>query len=151
MTRKFLVAATCLVALVASVAVAHAATKHKVSETLKLRVLTSDSSGARFTGTIQDKAEGQGAVVIDASGSADATVNTIKGVGFFRLGTIAVKGSVATTPRADGSGFDYSGTATVTGGTGKFKGAKGKLKLTGSATAADPAYQTYTVTGGISY
>ena len=151
MTRRFLLAAACACALFASVAVAHAASKHKVSETLKVRVLTSDSSGARFTGTDHDKAEGAGAVVVDAKGSAGAAVNTITATAFFKLGSLSAKGSVTTTPRADGSGFDYVGTAKVTGGTGKFKGAKGRLTLKGSATAQDPAYQTYSVTGSVTY
>jgi hypothetical protein len=156
MTKRFLLVAVLACALLGSVAIANAGSgrfpvKHKVSETLKIRVLTSNDSGARFTGTIQDKAQGEGAVVIDAAGGADATTNTIKAVGFFRLGTLLVKGSVTTTPRADGSGFDYAGTAKITGGTGKFKGATGKLTLKGSATAADPAYQEYSVTGSAVY
>ena len=154
MTKRFLLIAACACALLGSVAIAQAATKpakHKVSETLKIRVLTASDTAARFTGTIQDKDQGAGAVVIDAKGAAGATVNAITAVGFFKLGSLSVKGTVTTTPRADGTGFDYAGTAKITGGTGKYKGATGSLKLKGSATSADPQYQTYTVTGTATY
>jgi hypothetical protein len=152
MTKRFLVVG--LLILAAGSAVAQAATapaKHKVSESLVVRVLTSDANGALFTGTIKDKALGAGAVVVNAAGSEQATTNTITATGFFKTGTISVKGSVTTTARADGSGFDYAGTATAVKGTGVLKGVTGKLKLVGSATASDPAYQTYTITGTLKY
>jgi hypothetical protein len=152
MTKRFLVLG--LLILAAGCAVAQAATtptKHKASESLAIRVLTSSSTGAVFTGTIKDKALGNGAVVVNAVGAADASTNTITATGFFKTGAISVKGSVTTTSRADGSGFDYSGTATAVKGTGVLKGVKGKLKLVGSAAAADPAYQIYTITGTLTY
>jgi hypothetical protein len=152
MTKRFLLVGLLIVA--AGSAVAQAATtpaKHKVSESLAVRVLTSSSTGAVFTGTIKDKALGSGAVIVNAIGAADATTNTLTGTGFFKTGTISVKGSVTTTARADGSGFDYAGTATAVKGTGVLKGVKGKLKLVGSAEAADPAYQIYSATGTLTY
>jgi hypothetical protein len=152
MTKRFLVAG--LLILAAGTAVAQAATtpaKHAVSESLAVRVLTSSSTGALFTGTIKDKALGSGAVVVKAVGAADASTNAITATGFFKTATISVKGSVTTTPRADGSGFDYSGTATAVKGTGALKGVTGKLKLVGSGTASDPTYQTYKITGTLKY
>ena len=152
MTRRFLVLG--LAVLAATAAVAQAATKpakHKVSDTLVVRVLTSSSTGARFTGTDKDKALGAGAVVVDAKGAADAAVNTLTATAFWKTGSLSVKGSVKTTPRADGSGFDYSGTAKAVSGTGVLKGVKGTLTLVGSATAQDPAFQTYKITGTLTY
>jgi hypothetical protein len=152
MTKRFLLVGLLIVA--AGSAVAQAATKpakHTVSESVATRVLTSSATGAVFTGTVKDKALGAGAIIVNAVGSAESSTNTITGTAFFKTGTITVKGSVTTTTRADGSGFDYSGTATPVKGTGVLKGVKGKLKLVGSANASDPAYQTYSATGTLTY
>ena len=152
MTKRFLVFA--LVAVMAPVALAQAASKpvaHKLSDKLTLRVLTSNASGAVFSGTIKDKASGLGAVIVNAKGGRDANTNTLTSTAFFKMGSISVKGSVTTAALADGSGFVYSGTARVVGGTGRFKGAKGTLKLAGSATSADPTFQTYTAKGTVTY
>lgn len=151
MTRRILAVGLAVLAVTAGVAqAATKPSKHKISETLALRVLTGDSHGATFTGTGKDKALGIVAYVIKATGSASAT-NKIQGVAFFKDGTIVVKGTVKTTTRADGSGFDYAGTASILAGTGRFKNASGKVKLVGSATSQDPAYQTYTATGTVTY
>lgn len=152
MTKRFLVVG--LAVLAATAAVAQAATKptkHKVNDTLVVRVLTGDANGARFTGTDKDKALGLGALVVDAKGGADSTVNTLTGTAFWKTGSLTVTGSVKTAARADGSGFDYTGTAKAVSGTGALKGVKGTLKLVGSATAQDPAYQTYKITGSLTY
>jgi hypothetical protein len=152
MTKRFLLVGLLILAVGTGVAqAAGTPAKHTVSEALSIRVLTSNSTSATFTGTIKDKALGAGAVIVHATGAADATTNAITGTGFFKNGTVSVKGSVTTTARADGSGFDYAGTATAVKGTGVLKGVTGKLKLVGSATSSDPAFQTYTITGSLTY
>jgi hypothetical protein len=140
MTRRFVLLAVLATALLASAVTANGATKpakHKMADTLALRVLTSSSTGATFTGTITDKANGPGAVVVRATGGQTATTNAISGTGFFKNGTLKVAGTVVTVPRADG--------------TGTFKKATGTLKLVGSSTSQDPTYQTYTATGTLTY
>jgi hypothetical protein len=151
--RLVLVMGTVLVVLgCASVAVgATKPAKHKLTDTMALRVLTSSATGATFTGTILDKANGAGAVVVKATGSQSASVNKVSGTGFFKNGTISVKGSVTTAPRADGTGVDFSGSVKAVKGTGVFKGVTGTLKLVGSSTSQDPTYQTYKVAGSLTY
>jgi len=154
MTRRFVLLAVLATALLASAVTANGATKpakHKMADTLALRVLTSSSTGATFTGTITDKANGPGAVVVRATGGQTATTNAISGTGFFKNGTLKVAGTVVTVPRADGTGTDFSGSVKVKGGTGMFKKATGTLKLVGSSTSQDPTYQTYTATGTLTY
>lgn len=154
MTKRFplVLAAVCVVWIATTGAYgATSPTKHKVSDTIELRVLTSGPTGAIFTGTVRDKANGAGAVVVSAKSGASSTTNDIAGTGFFKSGTIKVKGSITAMARSDGSGVDFAGTASAVGGTGAFKGAKGKLKLVGSATSQDPTYQTYKLTGTLTY
>jgi hypothetical protein len=151
MTKRFLLM-VCLGALAAFTAVAQAATKHPDSDAIAMRVLQSNSSGAVFTGTAKDKILGAGLVIVKATPtSANSATDNFVATAYFKTGTLTVKGTVTTTTRADGSGFDYKGSAKVTGGTGKVKGAKGSLKIVGSATAADPTYQTYKLTGSLTY
>jgi hypothetical protein len=82
MTKRFLLVGLLIVS--AGATVAEAATKpakHAVTESLAVRVLSSDSTGALFTGTIRDKAMGAGAVVVKATGGQQATTNSISATG----------------------------------------------------------------------
>jgi hypothetical protein len=151
MIRKLLLLAVVAVSLVSGVAVAQAAAKkHSVSESLAVRVLTSTSTGAVFTGIDKDKALGTGAVVVNATGTTP-NVDTIVATAFFKGGSIKVKGTVTSTSRPDGSGFDFTGKAKAVSGTGVLKGVTGTLTLKGSSTSADPTYQTYKITGSLTY
>lgn len=154
MTKRFVLVLAAALVLSVSGAVAYGAakpTKHAVNETIAVRVLTSTASGATFTGTVKDKALGAGALVVKATGAASATVNKIAGTAFFKAGSVTVSGSVTTTPRADGTGSDFSGTAKALRGTGVMKGVTGTIKLVGSSTSQDPSYQTYNATGTFKY
>jgi hypothetical protein len=149
MAKRFAVLAAVLVALV-PVAVAHAATKHAVNDSMKLRVLTANASVIIYTGTINDKAQGEGAVVVRVTpGSTPGVFNT-SATAFFKRGTITAKGSNTSTMQPDGSTV-YAGSVKATGGTGATKGATGTLKLTGTSTAADPTYGVYKLTGKLTY
>jgi hypothetical protein len=75
----------------------------------------------------------------------------IVATGYFASGTVTVNGDVVTTVRHDASGFDYSSSARVVDGTRRFKGATGRLKLVGSSTHTDASYQTWKVTGTLTY
>jgi hypothetical protein len=151
MAKRFLLVAACVTALLGAVAIADAATakKHAVNDSLAVRVLSSDSTGVTYTGVVKDSARGVGAAVVRVT-PGDGVFN-LAATGFFKNGSLIAKGTNTATPRADGSGTDYAGTLTITGGTGVFKGAKGKLKLTGSSTSADPTYGTYKLTGTVTY
>jgi hypothetical protein len=61
-------------------------------------------------------------------------------------GTIRLTGHGTT-----GAENNAKGTWKVTGGTGKFKGAKGSATLSGATTAEDPARALYTITGTLTY
>lgn len=109
------------------------------------------------------------------AGTADATIggqsvvgavrgsNTYAGANF--TGTITTFGPQGTTSStvtgtgaaaADG-GLAFTGTATVTGGTGIYKGAKGKLTFTGTSPAkdadgdSDSVIASFTATGSLKY
>jgi hypothetical protein len=150
MTKRFAVLAAVLVALVTSVAVAHAATKHSVNDTMNLRVLSGNASLIVYTGTIKDKAQGEGAVVVRVTPGSQPGVFNTSATAFFKKGTITAKGSNTSTMQPDGSTV-YAGSVKATGGTGATKGATGTLKLTGSSTAADPTYGVYKLTGKLTY
>jgi hypothetical protein len=154
MTKRLVLVLSAVLVLSVGGAVAYGAakpTKHAVNETIAVRVLTSTANGATFTGTDRDKTLGTGVLVVKAVGAASATVNTITGTAFFKSGSVTVSGSVTTTPRADGSGSDFSGTAKAVSGTGVMKGVTGSVKLVGSSTSQDPTFQTYKATGTFKY
>jgi hypothetical protein len=150
MTKRFLVVASCLLALAASAAVAHAATKHKVSDTMKLRVLSGNASVIVYTGTIKDKFQGDGVVVVRVTPSKTPGTFNSAGTAFFKKGTVTVKGSNTATANADGS-TTYAGSVKATRGTGALKGVTGTVKLTGLSTSADPTYAEYKLTGSLTY
>jgi hypothetical protein len=154
MTKRLVLVLSAVLVLSVGGAVAYGAakpTKHAVNETIAVRVLTSTANGATFTGTDTDKAFGTGVLVVKAVGAASATVSKITGTAFFKSGSVTVSGSVTTTPRADGSGSDFSGTAKAVSGTGVMKGVTGTVKLVGSSTSQDPTFQTYKATGTFKY
>lgn len=119
-----------LVALiVAAVAVpaGNAATKksHKINATVTARGL----EGNTVTGTIKG-ALGSGAVVYVVSGGPNGTQN-LAIQSFFAKGTLKAKGNVTVAVQPDGSAT-VVGSGNVTGGTGAYKGAKGKFTTTGT-------------------
>ena len=150
MTKRFSIVAACLAAFVMSVAVAQAATKHAVNDGMKLRVLNGSANLIVYTGTIKDKFQGEGAVVVRVTPSkTPGTFNTLA-TAFFKKGTVTVKGSNTSTTRPDG-GTDYAGSVKAIGGTGVMKGATGTVKLTGTSPADDATYGDYKLTGSLTY
>jgi hypothetical protein len=149
MTKRFAVL-TFVVALFASVAVAHAASKHSVNDSMQLRVLSANSKVIVYTGTIKDKSQGAGAVIVQVTPSSKAGVFNTVATAFFKKGTLTTKGSNTSIAQPDGS-TAYAGSVKATGGTGALKGVTGTVKLTGTSTAADPTYGVYKLTGSLTY
>ena len=150
MTKRSAVLGAVVVAFAMSVAVAHAATKHAVNDSMKLRVLTGGPSLIIYTGTISDKAQGQGAVVVRVTPGSKAGVFNTQATAFFKKGTVTVKGSNTSTTDANGD-TQYAGSVKAVGGTGVLKGVTGTVKLTGSSVKEDPTYGIYKLTGSLTY
>jgi uncharacterized protein (DUF2147 family) len=151
MTKRIMIVAACVAALVASsVTVADAASKHAFSATLKARVLTSSPSVVIYTGTINAKGLGEGSVVIRVTpAKAPNTFKTIS-TAFFKKGSLTAKGT-NTSSTDPANNATYSGTVKAVSGTGILKGVKGSVKLTGKSPGTDPTYGTFALHGTLTY
>jgi hypothetical protein len=154
MAKRFLLVAGALLAVLALAATATGATKatkHKVSDTGTQRVLQSNGNTLTITGAITDKAGGQGAtraqVVVSQANPNNLTVDA---TAFFKKGSVTVRGPIVATPQPDGSAT-YAGTVTAVGGTGIWKGVRGKLAFNAVQPAQDATLTTYTLKGTVTY
>lgn len=120
--------------------------KHKVDITVKAAVVGSSGSGNTVAGTVSGRPFGEGAVVYKTrpAGSDLAATYT----GFSKGGTL--RGTTLVTPAAQPDGTtSFTGTLQVKGGTGRYRGAKGKdLKIVG--TLANNIL-TFRITGTVRY
>ena len=150
MTKLFLVFAVCATAVAGSMATAQAATKHTLNDQVKARSLTGNSKLIIYTGIVEDRAFGEGSVVIRSRPSKTQGVLNQVSVAYFKNGSITLKGTTESSTSASG-GITYKGSAKATAGTGAFKHVKGGIKIYGAASAADPAFANLTVKGTLTY
>lgn len=120
-------------------------TAHKINATGVAATVATQASGATLAGTLSDPGIGNGAVVYNTTngGLQRVTFTAFLAGGSFR-GTL----SVTLTP-ATGGGSTTVGTGKITGGTAKYKGAKGSLQETGSIDSTGLVH--YHVTGSVKY
>jgi len=149
----------CLLAVAVSVPLAHAATKHRVSGTLRAVTFstsgTPPAAGSKVVdvGTLKTRPGGAGAVILSATFLTSPSPGTypLTGTGkaFYQHGTLSFKFAQTATLQPNGS-VNYAGKGTITGGTDTFSGARGKFTFTGSA-AAPASAETLKVTGSVIY
>jgi hypothetical protein len=139
------VLALALVACASPVAIA--ASKHKVSVTVQQAVVSTSGNQLVNAGVVSGT-YGAGAVVLRATVSG--TTITVRGTVWYTRGTITGKGTFHSAVQADGS-TTATGTLTVTGGTGKFKGATGSFTATGKSPPNDTAHSTVFLKGTLKY
>lgn len=108
-----------------------------------------NGAGAVFAGTIKGRPLGGGAIVNTSKPTGQPNEFSSKGTAFYRDGTLKVSFKNTNVAQPDGS-QQFSGSGAITGGTGRFKGAKGTFTMTG---ASDPqsGIITLTVTGKVTY
>ena len=105
-------------------------TKHKVDLVVKAAIVGTSGDSNTVAGTVSGKPFGDGAVVYRThpAGSDLAATYT----GFSKGGTVRGTTLVTATPQPDGT-TTFTGTLQAKGGTGRYRGARGKdLKVTGT-------------------
>jgi hypothetical protein len=147
----------CVIAVLGVTAIAatpaQAAKKHHLDATVKTANIGSTGSppvsgSAQYAGSIMSSI-GSGAVL--GQNFFGPVFGTFHGPvqAFLTKGTVkgTLEGSGA--PKPDGS-IGFSGTGTITKGTGKYKGAKGKFTFEGSEPAGMTVI-TFTLTGSVKF
>ena len=134
------------VLLVPGVADSAAKKKHKVDVSVKAAVVGTSGNSNIVAGTLSGPPAGAGAVGYRStpSGSDIAARYTA----FYKRGTLRGTSLLTATAQPDGS-VAFSGTLQIKGGSGRYRGAKGKdLKVTG--TLANNVI-TFHITGSVRY
>jgi hypothetical protein len=150
--RRLLVVTVAIGALLAAFLVpANAATKkkaHKINAAVLLTQLGSATSGTiTLVGVTQGPPIGRGMLRVDGTLTGSVLTSKVK---FFGVkGTMRGAGTASFTMNPDQS-FSYTGSGSVTGGTGAYKGAVGKLTLTGTQAANDNIIHV-ALTGTVKY
>jgi hypothetical protein len=132
--------------LVPGIAGAAAKKKHKADITVHAAVVGTSGNSNTVAGTLSGPPQGTGAVVYKTKPSGSDLAATY--VAYYERGTI--RGTTLVTPTAQPDGTtSFTGTLQVKGGTGRYRGAKGKdLKIVG--TLADNIL-TFHITGSVRY
>jgi hypothetical protein len=103
--------------------------KVKLDSTMFAAQVGSTTTGASvYAGAVPDRTLGHGAIVFNASGTTTLHVDFQE---FFALGSIKGTGSVTVVPGTGGQAT-LTGTFKVTGGTAKYRHARGKLTAAGT-------------------
>jgi len=112
--------------------VAATATAHTVrlgSTMFAAQVGSTTTGGNVYAGALPDPRLGHGAVVFTAYGTTHLRVSFHA---YFALGSIKGTGRVIVVPAAAGGQSTFTGALKVTGGTGEYNGAHGKLTVAGT-------------------
>jgi hypothetical protein len=150
-TRRFFALLGVLAVTVSFAAVAGAATthptKHKFKVSAKLHMVPSTTPGVlKYKGTVTGSAGKGTAVTTDKITSATTATSTT--ITKYKHGSLTAVFKTTNTPTP--TGVSTKGTGHVKSGTGIYRHAKGKLKVTGTATP-DLKSATLHVTGTITY
>jgi hypothetical protein len=134
------------VLLVPGVASSVAKKKHKVDVSVRAAVVGTSGNSNIVAGTLSGPPAGAGAVVYRSTPSGSDIA--AKYTAFYKKGTLRGTSLLTPAPQPDGS-VSFSGTLQIKGGTGRYRGAKGKdLKVTG--TLANNII-TFHITGSVRY
>jgi hypothetical protein len=116
----------------------------------QLRVLRSDQSAILWSGTIQDRTLGRGAVVLRAVRTDRNDTFRVSLTVFTQKGTLDAAGSYTWGIEEDGR-FTYAGSIKSTHGSGAFSHARGNLTLSGGTPPDDPNFVEHNLRGWLTY
>jgi hypothetical protein len=147
MSKRILVVVLALAVAVGASSLALARSSHKVRLTSQLAQVS--ATGNKFVDAgIVSGTYGSGAVVVRS------TLNNLslsfKSTVWYVKGTVSSKGTLTVAAQPDGSAT-YSGTGKITRGTGRFKGATGTFKVTGTSPPNDTQHATLVAAGTLKY
>jgi hypothetical protein len=131
-TRVLTLALAALAALAIAPSADGAARAHRVkldSTFFAAEIGSTPSGGTVYAGSVVDPKLHHGAIVYGASGATAVHVTFHE---FFALGSIRGSGHVTVVPSTSGGQTTFTGSLTVTGGTGKYQQARGKLSVAGT-------------------
>jgi hypothetical protein len=132
--------------LVPGLAGAAAKKKHKTDITVHAAVVGTSGNSNTVAGTLSGPPQGNGAVVYKTKPAGSDLAATY--VAYYKRGTIRGTTLVTPAPQPDGT-TSFTGTLQIKGGTGRYRGAKGKdLKIVG--TLANNIL-TFHITGSVRY
>ena len=144
------IAVVVLALLVPTVATAPGAAKKRRSVDLVVKAARVATTGDRNTvaGTFSGPPYGSGAVIYKTRPSGSDIAATYKG--FLTKGTLRGTTLVTPTTMPDGT-ITFTGTLQVAGGTGRYRGAKGRnLVVTGSFSPQENVF-TFSIKGTVRY
>ena len=147
MSKRLLIAVLTVALAAGGSSLAFAKSSHKVKLTSQVASVSTSGSKITYAGTVSGTF-GSGAVVVRTT--ITPTTIAFKATIWYVKGTINSKGVLQVAPQPDGSAT-YAGSAKVTSGTGRFKGAKGSYKITGVSPANDTVHATLSATGTLKY
>jgi hypothetical protein len=132
--------------LVPGLAGAAAKKKHKADITVHAAVVGTSGNSNTVAGTLSGPPQGTGAVVYKTKPAGSDLAATY--VAYYKRGTL--RGTTLVTPAAQADGTtSFTGALQIKGGTGRYRGAKGKdLKIVG--TLANNIL-TFHITGSLRY
>jgi hypothetical protein len=134
---KALVAVIAIAAIVAALPLAQAGTKrnHAINATLASQQVASRGNVTIDAGRFVDRRLGEGAALIRtrSAGGNDLAINF---KAFFPSGMQKGEGTLTFVVNPDGS-ITFSGNARYTGGTGRFRGVTGQLRISDGSVASD--------------
>lgn len=150
MKRRLILCALLVFAVAATTAGAATPTRHLVRGEAQLRVLQSDQSAILWSGTIQDRTLGRGAVVLRAVRTDRDDTFRVSLTVFTKKGTLDAAGSYTWSIQEDGR-FTYAGSIRSTHGSGAFSRARGKLRLVGMTPPDEPTFVVDDLRGWLTY
>jgi hypothetical protein len=147
---KVLLAVIAIAALVAVLPLAQAGTKrnHPVNATLRSQEVATQGNATIDAGLVKERRLGEGAVLIRTR-SAGGNELAIRFKLFYPSGMQRGEGTLTFTVNPDGSA-SFTGNAHYEGGTGRFRGITGQLRVRDGTVATD-GLVTATVTGNARY
>ena len=122
--------------------------KHKVDVSVRAARVASSADGTTVAGTFDGKPFGSGAAVYMTRAAGSDLAARVRA--FTAKGSLRGTSLVTPAPQPDGT-VSFSGTLQVKGGTGRYRGARGKdLQVTGTFNPQENLF-TFHITGTVRY
>jgi hypothetical protein len=151
--RRTAAASTLALAVIAAVSIAPAASGSLTARRLRLastmfaaQVGSTPTGPSVYAGAIVDPRLGHGAAVYSTNGTSAVRVTFHE---YLALGSINGIGRIAFVPGTAGGPSPFTGELTVTGGSGAYRKAHGKLSATGTINST--GMTTATINGTVTY
>jgi len=131
--RRLVLAALATLAIAPAASAAVTPHRHRLNSTMfAAQVGSTTTGGSVYAGALPDPRLGHGAIVFSAYGTTHLRVSF---QAYFARGSIRGTGRVTVVPGATGGQSTVTGALKVTGGTGVYNGAHGKLAVAAPSTA----------------